>query len=158
MRRVIFTLFLTVFGAQAATAQTTFSLEPAQVYAGHNVNLRIDNPSGCYPVPQIDVLRAGDVVTVNLLTTDAGPCLPEWATPRFVPLGTFNAGNYQVRPFVCSNAPPPLPACQLRAELPLTVLGSNGTTFTVPALSGAVTLGLGLLMLIAAAFGTRCRH
>lgn len=117
MRQILSMLLVMVFGVETATAQATFSLQPSQVRAGQNVNLRIDNPSGCYPVPQIDVLRSGDVVTVNLLTTDAGPCVPEWATPRLVPLGTFAPGHYQVQPFVCSNAPPPLPACQLREPL-----------------------------------------
>ena len=155
MRKILPVLLLITFGGETATAQTTFSLQPSQVRAGQNVNLRIDNPSGCYPVPQIDVLRSGDVVTVNLLTTDAGQCVPEWATPRLVSLGTFAPGQYQVQPFVCSNAPPPLPACQLRATLPLTVLGAAGARFTVPAMSGMTATALFLLMLLVGVLGPR---
>lgn len=139
-----------------ANAQTTFTLQPAQTMEGEAVDLRTDDPSGCVFAPQIDMERAGDLVTVEIHETDAGPCLPEWATPRFVPLGTFTLGTYQVKAFLCGNAPPPEPECQLRATLALTVFGSIGTRFIVPVLSSAVMLGLAFAaMVLGARFATR---
>lgn len=145
MRRVLSMLMLAAT-AETATAQLTFSFDPAQPRAGQDIGLRFDDPSGCYPLPQLDVQRAGEMVTVKLHATDIAPCLPEWTTPQLVSLGAFPPGQYHVQAFVCSNPPPPLPACQLRATLPLTVLGHSATRQTVPMLSGAMAIGLAFLM------------
>lgn len=153
MRYLLMLILLATTGA--AHAQLAFTLQPAQAYKGQGVSLRIDSPTGCYPVLKIDVVRAASVVTVNLHVTDAGPCLPEWATPRFVTLGAFTAGSYQVQPYLCGNAPPPAPACLLQTTLPLAVLGSASTRHTVPALSDTVTAVLALSVMLLGAFSPR---
>lgn len=154
MRSLVAMLIL-LSATGSAHAQLAFSLEPAQAHAGQGVRLRIDSPTGCYPVPQIDVLRAANVVTVNLHVTDAGPCLPEWATPRFVTLGSFGAGNYEIQPFLCGNAPPPAPACLLQTTLPLVVVDSTGIRHVVPTLTDAAAGVLLLLLLIFGLSGQR---
>lgn len=147
MRRLLVLLIL-LAAVGAARAQLVFTLQPAQVHEGQSVSLRIDSPTGCYPVPQIDVVPAASVVTVNLQVTDAGPCLTEWATPRFVALGTFVPGNYQVKPFLCGNAPPPAPECLLQTTLPLVVVDATGIRHVVPTLTHGAAGILLLLVLI----------
>lgn len=145
-------LFLAFAGA--AHGQTTFTLQPARAQGGQAVALRMDDPSGCVPAPQIDVERQGNIVNVEVQLTDAGPCLPQWATPRLIPLGTFTPGIYEVRAILCANAPPPEPECALDSTHPLRVFGTTGTRFTVPTLStwAAILLGSGMLL---AAWGRR---
>jgi hypothetical protein len=153
MRTIFLLLMLSALGP--CLAQPTFTLQPSPALSLEPVSLRIDNSSGCYPATSIGVERTGDVVGVTAQLTDAGNCQAEFPTPRFVDLGTFPPGTYQVQVTQCTNAPPPLPECALQAMLPLTVFGSSGAVFTVPALSGAVALSLVLLMMGMGAFGGR---
>lgn len=139
MRTVLVVLML--FGlVDQASAQWTFSLEPATARAGKIVTLRVDDDSGCFEVDNPIVERDGSTITVRGTIDDSippgtppGTCPPQWASPRFFSLGTFAPGNYQVQAVLCFNAPPP-DECQLQATLPLTVVGPSGT-FTVPAAS-----------------------
>jgi uncharacterized protein (TIGR03382 family) len=69
----------------------------------------------------------------------------------------FTSGHYEVEVTTCSNPPPPLPECTLQATLPLTVIGNSGTAFTVPTLSGAVTIGLAFAAMVLGALSPRRR-
>ena len=156
MRAFVFALL--ALCASEVAAQSTYTLEPAQARAGDAVTLRIDNPAGCILVSPfgINVSRTGDVIAVEMQQTDTVPCPPEWATPRFVALGTFESGNYQVEVTTCTNSPPPDPPCRLRATLPLTVFGVSSTTFTVPAVSwGALATLLVAIAWLARRAGAR---
>lgn len=136
--------------ADAASAQSTFTLQPPEARAGEAVALRIDNALGCFRADLINVTREGATVAVVAHIEDAappGPCPASWVTPRFVALGTFAAGDYVVQATTCTNAPPPLPECALQATLPLTVYGVSESTFTVPALSSTLAIGLALVLM-----------
>jgi hypothetical protein len=149
MRTTILLLLLLGL-ACPAMAQTVFSLDPAQAMAGETVNLRVDDPFGCFSGGLPEIVRDGSVVAVRFYIDDSVPpggCPPTWMTPRTHSLGTFTPGIYEVRVTTCTNAPPTLPPCELHTSLTLTVFGSSGTTFTVPTLSDVATLGLVLLMM-----------
>jgi hypothetical protein len=132
--------------AETSTAQTVYSLDPpSPVAAGQEVALRIDSALGCFHSNLIEVTRNGEHVNVVAEIEDTIPpegCPPAWLTPRFVPLGTFAAGQHEVGVTMCTNAPPPLPECALQTILRLTVFGRSGSVFAVPALSSATMIGL----------------
>ena len=135
-RRAIAFLLLALAAIYDARAQITYSLVSDKLRVGDAAVLRIDSVQGCISVPTIETARSSSAVTAMLRGTDGGPCLPAWATPRFVDLGVFEAGTFETRVLLCGNPPPPEPACQLQATLPLTVFGVAGRRHTVPAISG----------------------
>jgi hypothetical protein len=152
--------FLLLLGVSEAQAQWSFSLDPAStvIAGGQEVALRIDEAGGCFLSNIINVTRDGSTIAVVANIEDTIPvtgCPPAWLTPRFVSLGTFTPGLYEVQVTVCTNPPPPLPECQLQATLPLTVLGVSGTKFTVPTMSGTVAVGLAFALMAIAALVAR---
>ena len=159
MRAICF-LFLIV-GIGQAQAQWSFTLDPASpAIAGQEIAVRIDEPFGCFPANIINVTRDGASVGGVAHIEDAsppGPCPVTWVTPRFVSLGTFAPGHYEVRVTACTNAPPPLPECELRTTLALAVFGVSGTAFMVPTLSEAMMTGLAFAVIVIGAFMARRR-
>ena len=144
--RILILLFL-LGVASGASGQATFTLVPPVAGDDQVVRLRWDSPLGCYSIDPAEVARTDDVVVVTFLWSDEAPCLPEWQTPRFVSLGVFAVGTYEVRVIECGLAPPPLPSCQPQAALPLTVVPAN--PITIPALSAVGVAAVALLMLLA---------
>ena len=142
---------LLLLGVGDAQAQWSYALDPGSpVIAGQEVAVRIDEPNGCFLSSVINVTRDGAAVSVVAHITDAlppGGCPPAWVTPRFVSLGTFAAGHYEVEVTTCSNPTPPTPECEVEATLPLAVLGVSETRFTVPTMSGIVAFGLAIALL-----------
>jgi hypothetical protein len=131
-----------------ARAQSSYSLPSPTALAGEPVWLRIDDPSGCHRAPEIDVARLPGKVEVKAHFTDAGTCLPEWATPRFVALGAFDPGAYIVEVQHCANVPPPFPECEFNTVLTLTVFGVSGARYTVPSQTSATAILLALLVAV----------
>lgn len=149
MRAIALTLML--FGmAGVARAETIYTLDPTQGRNGEIVSLRIDETDGqCFPAGQPEILRDGTTVRVRFEIEDFNPpgtppgvCPPYRVTPRFHALGSFAPGNYVVEVTTCSNSPPP--PCRVEATLNLSVFGSSGARFTVPALSSALVILLAL--------------
>ena len=145
----VIALMLRLFGmAGAAHAQLTFTLDPPQGQNGGVVNVRVDDVDGCSHTDGFStVVRNGNAVTATAWIDDSVPpggCPPAWMTPQFFPLGTFATGNYTVEIVVCVNAPVP---CSVQATLDLSVFGSSGQRFTVPA------AGWPVLVLLAVALG-----
>jgi hypothetical protein len=154
------TAMVMLFGMSgAARAEWTFTLDPPQGQEGQNVSLRIDNqPVGCtlFGMPT-SMVRDGNTVRVSFEVDDGilpPPCLPERVAPRLQPLGSFAAGNYTVEVSICVNAPVP-PFCSVHTTLELSVFGSTGQRFTVPALSAVAAICLVFLMMAVAALGAR---
>lgn len=158
MRGVHPCLLMLLVMAGDAFAQTRYTLAPNPASEGQSISLRVDDASGCFPAIGFDVLSQQDSLDVLARMTDAGPCLPQFATPRFVALAGLDAGMYQVRIFRCGNAPPPAPECALDATLSLTVVGASAAR-VVPTLSalGAAVLGMGMLGLAVCSAGRRIR-
>ncbi len=154
-------LILSIAALCAALAATpassgnanTFSLEPAAPSAGQVVSLRVDNANGCYRAESSQVQRSGVQVEVRIVISDAGVCLPQWATPSFFGLGTFVPGVYEVTVVECTNAPVP---CSVQQTLALVVGGLSNNAATVPTLSRAGLVVAVLTMLLGGLlFGSR---
>jgi hypothetical protein len=147
-RMRLFALFvlLTASAISAQPAGYQFSLSPPVAIAGGDVDLRIDSETGCYGGNTFEVVRRAATVIVTNSLSDTSPCAPAWQTPRFVNLGSFEAGQYEVVIVTCVNSP--TNPCSTWATLPLTVYREN-EPLAVPMLSFATSMGL--LVLVAAA-------
>ena len=144
-----------------ASAATVYTLDPAQSRDGQLVNLRIDETDEqCFSAGEPEILRDGTTVRVRFEIEDfippgtpPGVCPPYRVTPRFHSLGVFTPGNYVVEVTTCTNSPPP--PCRVETTLNLSVLGSSGTRFTVPTLSGAIVTLLAFAVIAVGAVARR---
>lgn len=152
MRVLAFFLLLAASTISAQPADFQFSLSTASAVAGAEVNLRIDSDTNCYPANTFEVVRNGSTVTVSNTLSDTSPCAPDWQTPRFVNLGAFDAGQYEVVVVTCVNAP--VNPCSTWATLPLTIYGGSRHV-VVPALSTLTMIGL---LVIVAGVGLLARR
>jgi hypothetical protein len=142
-----FAVVITLLVAPSISAgpDDTFTLQPSVILVAGVTQLRIDSADGCYPADGSQIEAAPGVIDVSFTIADFA-CLPAWSTPRFVALGPFPAGSYDVRITECTNAP--IDPCTLRQTLQLTVGGGVPQATPVPAFSqlGAMLLALAIVV------------
>jgi hypothetical protein len=94
-------------GAGVANAGYTFSVHPEPVFPGQPAFVRIDETDGCFEYGGYFVKRTGSTVRLDVISSDQifTPCMAHDTTPVFLPLGTFDAGRYNLEVYVCGNFP-----------------------------------------------------
>lgn len=154
--RLLLLLACTLCARVASAQGSTYSFEPPAPRTFDFVRLRIDTPGICAGFASGFVVDhvAREIVVAYEFTDYCDPGDPlHTVGVRFVDLGMLEGGTYAVSVYSCSNPPPPLPACRLRAVRSLTVVAARAT-HVVPSLHGWALLLLAAAISIAASMFT----
>lgn len=163
--RILLAAVLLALPALAAAANPygyVFSVQPNPVPPGHAIRVTIETTyPPCVPLPPalIPLVRPDGVVILELLTSDG--CENTVNESRTYDIGTLPAGDYVFRFAVCGGNPPPGSSgngCGVLEDVSVRVRGLTGSTFTVPATTGAISAALAALFALLAGWAIRLRR